>query len=391
MHGLIKLLVVFLFVLPAQALAQESRLTFGGDQFTAGQSARIDAPVARDLFAAGYDVTVQAPVSGDAHLAGFNVAQSADVTGNVYAAGFSVSLTGKVGGDITAMGNTVSVAAPQPVTGNLRIAGQTVTVSSPIEGSTLITAHTATLSSAVKGDLSFFGETLAFGPGARVDGTLTIHAPQEIAVPVSVAAAERVKFERLVAPDYASEAGKTAEHAVRSMWPAVWGTGLWWLLLFVTGVVAITLLPRLTQSLQSTGSTRPFRRLGVGLVTFAAVIGLVPVLGLTLLGIFLIPFALLFVVLACMLAYLAGTYLLGVRVVRALTSVDSNLKRVGVLALSIVVMGLLGMLPVIGWLLTLVVLCFGFGAIAAIIMGRLSASDRPAVPAAAVAQTPEAV
>ncbi|WP_055046705.1 hypothetical protein [Devosia sp. A16] len=391
MHGLIKLLVVFLFVLPAQALAQESRLTFGGDQFTAGQSARIDAPVARDLFAAGYDVTVQAPVSGDAHLAGFNVAQSADVTGNVYAAGFSVSLTGKVGGDITAMGNTVSVAAPQPVAGNVRIAGQTVTVSSPIEGSTLITAHTATLSSGVKGDLSFFGETLAFGPGARVDGTLTIHAPQEIAVPVSVAAAERVKFERLVAPDYASEAGKTAEHAVRSMWPAVWGTGLWWLLLFVTGVVAITLLPRLTQSLQSTGSTRPFRRLGVGLMTFAAVIGLVPVLGLTLLGIFLIPFALLFVVLACMLAYLAGTYLLGVRVVRALTSVDSNLKRVGVLALSIVVMGLLGMLPVIGWLLTLVVLCFGFGAIAAIIMGRLSASDRPAVPAAAVAQTPEAV
>lgn len=389
MHSLIRLLVVSLLILPAQALAQEGRLSFGGDQFAAGQSAQIDAPVARDLFAAGYDVTVRAPVSGDAHLAGFNVAQSADVTGNVYAAGFSVSLTGKVGGDITAMGNTVSVVAPQPVAGNVRIAGQTVTVAAPIDGSTLITAHTATLSSAVKGDLSFFGETLAFGPDARVDGTLTIHAPQEIAVPASVAAADRVKFERLVAPDYASEAGKTAEHAVRSIWPAVWGTGLWWLLLFVIGVVAITLLPRLTQSLQSTGSTRPFRRLGVGLMTFAAVIGLVPVLALTILGIFLVPFAVLFVVLACMLAYLAGTYLLGVRVVRALTSVDSNLKRVGVLALSIVVMGLLGMLPVIGWLLTLVVLCFGFGAIAAIIMGRLSASDRPAV--AADVQTPEAV
>lgn len=389
MRPFFRLLAISLLVLPAQALAQDGRLSFGGDQFTAGQSAQIDAPVARDVFAAGYDVTVRAPVSGDAHLAGFNVAQSADVAGDLYAAGFSVSLTGKVGGDITAMGNTVSVTSLQPIAGNVRIAGQTVTVSSEIGGSALITAQTATLGSPVKGDLSFVGENLAFGPGARVDGTVTIHAPREIAVPVSVAAADRVKFEQLVAPDYASEAGKTAEHAVRGIWPAVWGTGLWWLLLLVIGVVVITLLPRLTQSLQSTGATRPLRRVGLGLVTFAAVVGLVPVLVLTILGIFLVPFALVFVVLACALAYLAGIYLLGVRIARALTSVDTNLKRVGVLAVSIVVMGLLGMIPVIGWLLTLVVLCFGFGAIAAVIMARLSSPDRPAI--AAAAQTPEAI
>jgi hypothetical protein len=390
MHSLARLLAISLLLLPVEALAQDgARLTFGGDQFTAGQSAQVDAAVARDVFAAGYDVAVRAPVSGDAHLAGFNVSQTADVAGDTYAAGFSVSLTGKVGGDVTAMGNTVSLTSPQPVGGNLRIVGQTVTVSSGIEGSALISAQTATLGSAVKGDLSFIGENLAFGPGARVDGKVTIRAPRQIAVPASVAAADRVTFEQLVTPDYASEAGKTAEHAVRSIWPAVWGIGLWWLLLFVIGVIVITLSPRLTQSLQSTGATRPFRRIAAGLVTFAAVIGLVPVLVLTIFGIFLVPFALVFVVLACALAHLTGTYLVGVRVARALTSVESNLKRVGVLAVSIVVMGLLGMIPVIGWLLTLVLLCFGFGAIAAIIMGRLAAPDRPAI--AAVAQTPGAI
>ena len=390
MHSLARLLAISLLLLPVEALAQDgARLTFGGDQFTAGQSAQVDAAVARDVFAAGYDVAVRAPVSGDAHLAGFNVSQTADVAGDTYAAGFSVSLTGKVGGDVTAMGNTVSLTSPQPVGGNLRIVGQTDTVSSGIEGSALNSAQTATLGSAVKGDLSFIGENLAFGPGARVDGKVTIRAPRQIAVPASVAAADRVTFEQLVTPDYASEAGKTAEHAVRSIWPAVWGIGLWWLLLFVIGVVVITLSPRLTQSLQSTGATRPFRRIAAGLVTFAAVIGLVPVLVLTIFGIFLVPFALVFVVLACALAHLTGTYLVGVRVARALTSVESNLKRVGVLAVSIVVMGLLGMIPVIGWLLTLVLLCFGFGAIAAIIMGRLAAPDRPAI--AAVAQTPDAI
>ncbi len=390
MHALVRIFAISLLLLPAPALAQEGgRLSFGGDQFTAGQSAQVDAAVARDLFAAGYDVAVRAPVSGDAHLAGFNVSQTADVAGDLYAAGFSISITGKVGGDVTAMGNTVSVASPQPVAGNLRIVGQTVTVSSEIEGAALIAGQTATLGSAVKGDLSFIGENLAFGPGARVDGKMTIRAPRQISVPASVAAADRVTFEQLATPDYASEAGKTAEHAVRSIWPAVWGVGLWWLMLFVIGVLVITLLPRLTQSLQSTGATRPFRRIAAGLVTFAAVIGLVPVLVLTIFGIFLVPFALVFVVFACALAHLTGTYLVGVRVARALISVESNLKRLGVLAVSIVVMGLLGMIPVVGWLLTLVLLCFGFGAITAVVMGRLAASDRRVI--AAVAQTPEAI
>lgn len=389
MHSLARLLAIFM-LLPAQALAQDgARLTFGGDQFTAGQSAQVDAAVARDVFAAGYDVAVRAPVSGDAHLAGFNVSQTADVAGDLYAAGFSISVTGKVGGDLTAMGNTVSVASSQPVAGNLRTVGQTVTISSAIDGAVLISAQSATLGSAVRGDLSFIGENLSFGPGARVDGTVTIRAPRQIAVPASVAAADRVTFEQLVTPDYASEAGKTAEHAVRSIWPAVWGVGLWWLLLFIIGVMVITLSPRLTQSLQSTGAARPFRRIAAGFVTFAAVIGLVPVLVLTIFGIFLVPFALVFVVFASALAHLTGAYLVGVRVARALTSVESNLKRVGVLAVSIVVMGLLGMIPVIGWLLTLVLLCFGFGAIAAIIIGRLASPDRPAI--AAVAQTPEAI
>jgi cytoskeletal protein CcmA (bactofilin family) len=389
MRLLPKLLAITLLFLPVGAIAQEGRFSFGGDQFAAGQSALVDAPVPHDAFAAGYDVALRSPVNGDAHLAGFNVTQGADVAGDLYAAGFSVSINGNVGGDVTAMGNSVTVASPQPVAGNLRLAGQTVTVSSVVNGSALITAQTLTLASAVKGDLNFFGETLSFGPNAKVDGTVTIHAPKEIVVPASVAAADRVRFELLVAPDYASEAGKTAEHVVRGVWPAVWATGLWWLLLFVVGLTAITLLPRLTQSLQTVGASRPFRRIGLGLVAFSATIGLVPVLALTVVGILVLPFALLFVVVACALAYLTGTYLVGARIARSLTSIDGNLKRVGVLAISIVVLGLLGMIPVIGWLLTLVVLCFGFGAIATVIMGRMSSSDRPTL--AAAAQTPQAI
>jgi len=365
----------------APALADEARLAFGGDQYVAGQTASVTEAATHDVFAAGYDVSLKAPVTGDAHLAGFNVTSDAAVSGDIYAGGSTINLQGSIGGDLTAFGSSIAVRSAAPVAGNVRLAGATVTLSAPIGGSALITAQTLNLDSTIAGDLNFFGDSITFGPGAKVTGKVTIQAPKAITVPESVATADRVTFTPLVAPDYASEAGKTAEHVVRSVWPAVWATGLWWLLLAVVGLVFITLGARFVAALEVAAARRPFRRLGLGLLVFAAVLGLVPVFALTIIGIVLLPFVFIFVFIACALAYLAGTYLVGARIGGALLPLDSNLKRLGVLVVSIIVAGLLGMVPVIGWLVTLLLLVFGFGAFGVVTMARWSAADAPALAA----------
>ncbi len=109
-----------------------------------------------------------------------------------------------------------------------------------------------------------------------------------------------------------------------------------------------------------------------------------PVLFLTVIGIFVVPVALVLVFLAWLLGYLAGVYLLGARVAKTLTPLDSVVKRLAVLAVSILALGLLGMIPVVGWLITLIILCFGLGAIATHLLGR-----RPDAPQAVPA--PQAV
>ena len=371
------LTAITLLLSPVLATAEEGRLSFGGDLYAAGQSTSIDIPLDRDAFAAGYDVTLGAPVAGDAHLGGFNVNASAEISGDLYAAGFSVSVTGAVAGDITAMGNTIAISAPTPVGGNLRLAGQTVTLTAGVDGSALIAAQTATLGAPISGDFSFVGESLNFGPNARVDGQVILRGPRQIDVPATVAPPERVTFELMTGPDYATEAGKTAEHVVRSIWPAVWATGLWWLLLFVVGTAFITLAPRLVEALHLAASQRPLRRLGAGLVALAALLGFVPVLIMTIVGMVLIPFAALFVVLIWALGYLAGTYLLGARMAAALMPLDSAVKRLAVLAVSILVAGFLGMIPVVGWLVTLLLLCFGLGAIVAVLLERRKPGPTP--------------
>lgn len=364
-----------LFLAPAASQADQVSLVFGGDSFAAGQITAISAPVAHDAFLAGYDVALTGAVTGDAHMAGYNVSSNADVSGDLYAAGYSVTVANPVRGDITAMGNIVALRSSASIPGNIRVAGGTVVIDSPVGGSVLATAGTMTINSTVAGDVSFYGERLSFGPNARIDGKVWIQAPKEIAVPPGVASPDRVTFQLLQSPDYATEAGKTAENLIRGFWFAVWATLLWWLLLFVVGAAFITLAPKLVQKLQVLSSTRPFRRLGLGTLAFAATVGLVPVFAFTLIGILLEPFVLIFVIAACSAAYLAGVYLIGLRIISAITPVESNGRRIGVLAASLVAGGLLTMVPFLGWFITLLLLAFGFGVIAALTMARWSAGD----------------
>jgi cytoskeletal protein CcmA (bactofilin family) len=375
MKTLTQLVVFGAFLFASSVQADEASLTFGGDQFAAGQVTSIGAPVQHDAFAMGSDVTLSAPVSGDAHLAGYDVDVDADVSGDIYAAGFTVNVTGAVGGDLTAAGNTVIVRSGTAVTGNVRLAGATVVLGTPVGGSALVTAQSLTLDVPVSGDFSFYGETLTFGPGARVDGVLEIRAPKEIAVPASVASADRVRFELLDSPDYVSEAGKTAGSVVGRFWPVFWTIAAWWLFLFLVGASLIALAPRAVSALQVASEKRPFRNLGLGMLAFAAVLGLVPVVAMTIIGILLLPFLLVFAVMACSLAYLVGAFLIGLRIATAFVTVDTNLKRLGVLAVSLIAAALIGMIPVVGWLVTLGVLLFGFGAAAIVTMVRWSARD----------------
>jgi hypothetical protein len=363
---------------PAQA--EEASLSFGGDQFAAGQVSSIATPVQHDAFVVGNDVTLSGVVSGDAHLAGFNVHASADVTGDLYAAGFSVTGTAGVGGDVTAAGNTVTLRSASPVSGNVRLAGGTVILAAPVAGSALITARDFTLDQTIAGDLSFYGEALTFGPTAKVGGTLSIRAPSQIAVPQSVASPDRVHFEQLNSPDYVSEAGKSAGGVLDRFWPVFLTVVAWWALLFIVGTLCITLLPKTLAGLELASQKRPFRNMGLGILVFATVLGLVPVLAMTVVGILLLPIAILFAVLAASLAYLTGGFLIALRVANAVTPIDTNLKRLGVLAVTLIAVALLGMLPFIGWLLTLVLLVFGFGVIASMLEQRRIAPENNAFP-----------
>lgn len=356
-------------------LGDQQSVTFGGDAYAVGQDASISAPVAHDAFQAGSTVVLTVPVDADAHLAGFDVQSSANVGGNLYAAGFSVSIGGSVHGDVTALGNTVSVHTSQPITGNVRAAAATFTLDSHASGSVLVTAATATINARIDGDFSFYGRNLVFGPNATVAGQVLVHAPAPIAIPATVAPADRVVFTQLTSPEYPTEVGQTAEMLAKGFWATLWATTLWWLLLLLAGIAFIALHARLIGSLETLSTVRPFRRLGLGVLAFATVVGLVPVVALTLVGLLLIPFVLVFVLIACSLAYVAGVYLIGRAIGVRFRALATTEWKIASLIVSLLVAGLLGTIPFIGWLIGLSITAYGFGVFAALIMTRWSSDD----------------
>jgi hypothetical protein len=366
-----------LVCLITSSAAQDGALQTGGDYFAAGQNTIISTAISHDAFLTGANVHLNAPVAGDTHIAGFDVELEQPIDGDLYAGGFTVKVHAPVGGDITAAGSSVLLAVGAATGGNVRVAGASVTISAPVAGTALVSADTLNLNSSIGGNLNFYGRAVNFGPGAIVTGSLTVHAPEQIEVPDSVAPEERVSYQRLDAPDYVGEMGRTAGSVVHIFWPAFWAAVAGIVLLLLVGGLFIALTPGLVRSLEVESAKRPLHKFGSGILVFAAVLGLVPLAAMTIVGLLLLPFLVLFVVAACLLAYLAGAYLIGTRVGAAFLTINTNLRRLAVLIVAVLVATGVGIIPFIGWLSILVLATIGFGSIASIFGGRSALIHRP--------------
>ncbi len=376
MKTLIGVLVPLLAV-ASPALADDTeRFSFGGDQYVAGQTATISNGVAHDAFAVGFNVNLTAPVAGDAHVAGFSVTVSGPVTDNVYAVGNTVSISGTVGRDVTAFGNVVTLTGNGPIGGNLRTAAASVTLDRPVDGSAMIAGAGISINAPIAGDLFLSGENVTFGDSAKVDGTIDIRGTREIEVPASVAPADRVSFTRIEQKDMASDVTGMVEHAAtgsRSGWiGAVFGA----LAIIIYGAVLLALFPRRTEIGFLTAMAKPWKSLLFGILAASAYIGLIPVLMAMLIGIPLVPFAVVLLILAALTGYVAGTYFVADRVLGAFSyDTDTLWKRIGALVIGLVAVWILAIIPFLGWLLQFGLGLFGLGALTFSALGRRIDAD----------------
>jgi hypothetical protein len=324
--------------------------------------------------AVGFDVNIDAPVGGD-----------------VYAGGFSLDFSQPVGEDLTAAGFNIHLRGTAPITGNARLSAGSMVLDGPIAGSLVAAAGSLTLNNTIAGDARLTVGKMEFGPAAKINGSLTYSAKAPLEIPSGVISADRVHFEKLTVDSTVGTVRDTMERGMPRLWPtffAVLFAAIFSIaFLVVAAAVLFAFMPDRMERLKDDAITAPVRSMVLGVLGLSASIGLVPVSAMTLVGIPLIPIAMLTIMALWIAGYIVGAYALSTRVLASFSEAPATAAgRIVTLAVGLVVIASLNFIPFLGWIINLAVVFLGLGAIVGSILRALVARDA-AIPAPATIQT----
>jgi hypothetical protein len=359
-----------LVVLPAVHDATDrARATSPEDLYLSGSSVDVTADVHGDLVAAGSRVYVRAPVDGLAILAGGEVTVDAPTGGDVLAAGGEVSLRGAasddvrlaggnvrisatVGDDVIAAGGTVRVEPSAVVGGRAWLTGGDVVVGGIIARELRVAGGRVSIEGTVRGDVEVRAGALEIGPAGRIEGDVLYTGPRE----AQLAPGARVDGRMEYRPQ--AQAGGARAFAVFVTAWAVAG-------LFATGAAMLLLFPQFTHAAATRVRTEPWRSLGAGTVAVLGGPALVLTLLVTVIG---IPLGLILLVgylLAALLGYLVSAVFvaeLGLRRAARPARPTRGALVLGLLV-ALLVLGIVQLIPLLGFLVWLAAVFFGTGAL----------------------------
>ena len=339
-HIFVALVVVGLAVAPgagaATFLVGEKDVSTSGavddDLFIVGNGVMISDDVAQDVFAGGQAVTVQSQVGGDVFAGGNFVHVKGVVNDDVLVAGEKVEITAASVDDVFAGGNRVDISSNTVVNGSVFAAGQTVTIAGTVKGSVKMAGDNMVIKSGavIEGDLLTYGEKEPIiEEGAQVLGKTT-HKVREV---------------------------KEVGRASIGRW--VSSVVAW----FVAGVLLIYLLPGFARRVTETAVKSSGKSIGLGLLWILLFFPALVLLMVTVVGIPIAIMLAFLTALSCMLAIVYATVTVGVWAINKISkSENMDIKWQHVL-LGVVIYKLLGLVPLVGWLLVLAVTLLALGAL----------------------------
>jgi hypothetical protein len=331
--------------------------TVNDDIYAGAGTVSISGTVNGNVIAGGGTITLSGNVSRDLIVAGGTINVTGRVGGSIIAAGGTITVNGPVAQDIVATGGMIDVGSGATIGRDLVVAGGTATVSAPIARRVQMSSGNLTLRNRVGGDVRGRVDHLKLD-GAQVGGNLDYTSNNS----VQLLNGARVN-------------GTTTRHTPTDRGGGAGEGFLGWLRgligIFALGLLLIFLLPGLSARSIDTERAQPWASLGIGaaiLVVTPIVALIVFVIGILIggwwLGLLLIPLWIL---------VLAGGYALSGFLIGRLIFARLGWGRYhDALALlgGLFVLTVVGLIPVIGWLVSLAALALGAGALALVVTRR---------------------
>ena len=329
------------------SVSLEANQVAEGDLYAAGVAVSISGNVEGDLIAAGATVTLNGEVTEDAVLAGDSIQVHGAVGDDVRFAGREVIIADRVGGDVIIFGDVLRILSTATIEGDLVYFGRVLEMAGEVKGTIKGNAETIRIDGTVGGDVSVTAlEPLTLGERANIEGGVTYTSYEEL-----IRAQGSVVVGEVEQRDPVSAGGAALETSVLPLFGLLF-TSLVYLLLFRSQV------ERLIAHITPTFGYQGLIGLAVLVATPVAALLLIA----TLIG---MPIGLL-ILFAYITLLFASWSLAGIFVGALLSRLITKEYTVSWLWVIVgtFVFFLLGLVPVVGWVLALFALLVMLGGIA---------------------------
>ncbi len=367
------LILISLFsMLPVVVFSDTATQKNGTDNFLGGDAVTATLTGPGDTFAAGRTTRLRGQTNGDIHVSGYDVTVSTDTSADLYAAGASVTIEADVGEDLSVFGYSIKSLGGGNVAGNARFFGSEILVEAPVGGSLTALGRSVTIDTAIEGDVWVAGKTLSFGENAKISGSLKYMTDTQIDIPAAVIDPARVDYEK---PNFASwdefHKGWVKDDEWLPGRGDIIGSFVVVLAFFmVIGALFLAFLPKPVERMRNVINSQPWNTLLIGVLGLSVLFGLVPITGLTIVGIPLLPFLFLAIIVLWTLGYLLGGYSVAMWLWNAFGGEEPQkiISKLLVLAAAITAIAILNFIPFIGWLVNYALVLLGLGAMTNLLM-----------------------
>lgn len=361
------LIFVFLSFSPANAFFVQS-----GETLVISKETKID----EIAFLAGTNLTINADINGDLFCAGQDVTINGNVKGDIICASQNLKINGNVDGNIRAIGQTIEVFGT--TTRNLSVASQKLVLGSKsqIKGDVIFGTQSLSLDGIVGRDLAGAGESIlitgsllrnatvtgtnfTMSESGRVTGNLDYYMEQEGTASLVEKNIKGVVTRHNLAPRPNPEMKKTAVEAT--------GTAL--VLKIIYGIISYALLGLVLVYFDRTNTLQRVSRITkkplltglIGVAVFFTAPAVFFILLVTVIGIPLAFVILFLYIIALVISSLYASAAYGKLFLTKLLRKEKTTLAVQ-MVVGVAVLGLLGIVPVLGWILIIVSFYLGLGA-----------------------------
>lgn len=352
---LLSALVLILLPVFAWAGLASAQTTRSGNNATVNMNEVIDST----LWAGGRNIDIAGTVNGDVICGGQTVTISGIVHGDIICAGQTVNISGTVDGDVRAAAQTLNISGY--IGKNLSAAGQTVTLEGQgkVGEDASIAAQDSVINGIVGRDVSFASQTanITGSVGRNIKGNvenLTITSSAKVGGEINYTSKNEAEISQ-----EAQIAGKVSRsEPPQKNTSAASNTGFKFfggLAMLVTALLLVLIFPRAFHKVTENGVKSFGKSLLVGLVA-SIVVPIVIVLAM--ISIVALPLALLALLAWILIVALSGTfaaYYTGRLVWQHQTNAILIMFTGGIVLL------LIRIIPVVGFLVTLVAIWVGIG------------------------------